>query len=83
MKKYLYNLTHLFLNYVNKIIQNAGEKLPYLAKSFSPTVYLIVEINYQKKKTVKQHKHMEGKQYASKEPWITEEVKEEIGRAHV
>ena len=36
-----------------------------------------LEINHKKKKC-KKHKHMEAKQYATNNQWITEEIKEKI-----
>ena len=66
------------LNKLKKQTKQNKKKLKASQAPFLTATLFRLEINYQKKKTVKQHKHMEGKQYASKEPWITEEVKEEI-----
>ena len=36
------------------------------------------QINYKKKKKLQKNKHLEAKQYATKQPMDTEEIKEEI-----
>ena len=51
-----------------------------MSSIFSDHNYMRVEINY-RKKIYKKHKHVEAKQYATKEE-ITEEIKEEILKIH-
>ena len=34
-----------------------------------------------KKKNLKKHQHREGKWYATKQQWITEEIKEELRKS--
>ena len=49
-----------------------------ISSIFSNHNALRLEIKYKKKKTCKKHKHMEAKQYATKQPMVVEEIKEEI-----
>ena len=53
------------------------KKTEIISSIFSNHNARTVEINY-KKKNCKNHKHVEAKPYATKQPMITEEIKEEI-----
>ena len=54
------------------------KKTEIISSIFSDHNAMRLEVNYNKKKTCKKHKHMEAKQYATKQPMVIEEIKEEI-----
>ena len=56
---------------------NKLKKIEITSSIFSNHNAMRLEINHKKKKC-KKHKHMEAKQYATNNQWITEEIKEKI-----